>query len=303
MFALTAAVTLLAASASAHPLRSSHEVLARHHVRAGQLASRTLPDPAGWFHDYLEDYTTYHTRYQAIGCTGQQGTAFFDSCCHPMLATETLEANRAADCNPANISATSSAPAATATATADDEDCDDEDEEESAWASITPSSSEAAPAPTTSSTKKAAETTSSSEDAPAPTTTEAPKETTTSSKDEPSSTSSSEAAQPTDSGSSDSQTFTGGRLTWFTQNGVAGNCGTVHQDSDIIAAMNTAEFSMDICGKKVKITTPAGKSLTVTVADSCPGCNPNSIDLSTGAFQALASLDDGIIDNISWSYV
>lgn len=30
-----------------------------------------------------------------------------------------------------------------------------------------------------------------------------------------------------------------------------------------------------------------GKTITATVADTCPSCDPNHLDLSTGAFKAL----------------
>jgi hypothetical protein len=42
--------------------------------------------PSGYAVGYLEDYTTYHTRYLALNCQGQHGSSFFDDCCHPMLA-------------------------------------------------------------------------------------------------------------------------------------------------------------------------------------------------------------------------
>lgn len=41
--------------------------------------------------------------------------------------------------------------------------------------------------------------------------------------------------------------------TFFYQNGIAGACGTVHSDSDVIVAMDSALYSQSICGQKVTI--------------------------------------------------
>lgn len=38
------------------------------------------------------------------------------------------------------------------------------------------------------------------------------------------------------------------------------------------------------------------QSVTVTIADACPGCpNGNSMDLSEGAFEKIADLSEGIV--------
>jgi expansin (peptidoglycan-binding protein) len=111
------------------------------------------------------------------------------------------------------------------------------------------------------------------------------------------------------------------RATFYTQNGNAGACGTVHQDSDFICAIgectlerltpteltlvkDSALFSQAICGKQVHITnTGNGKSVTVTVADECPTCSgPNSVDLSTAAFDAIENPSAGVAP-ISWEFV
>ncbi|CAE6438482.1 unnamed protein product [Rhizoctonia solani] len=117
-------------------------------------------------------------------------------------------------------------------------------------------------------------------------------------------------AQPTTSAyapattpsSGSSETYSGGYATYFYQNGVAGACGTVHSDSDYIVAADYRRYGdlskqSDLCGKKVLITnTKNGKTVTCTVADACPTCaNGNSLDLSKGAFEAIAPLDDGMV--------
>jgi expansin (peptidoglycan-binding protein) len=51
------------------------------------------------------------------------------------------------------------------------------------------------------------------------------------------------------------------------------------------------------CGQTVTITnTNTGATVVATVADACPSCqgNPNSLDLSVGAFQALGDLSLGM---------
>ena len=97
--------------------------------------------------------------------------------------------------------------------------------------------------------------------------------------------------------------------TFFTQNGVAGACGTVHQDSDMIAAIDESRYGNSgqksaLCGRKVKILNPAnGKSVTVTIADDCPTCkNSNSIDLSVSAFTQIATKAQGMVGSESTSH-
>ena len=61
--------------------------------------------------------------------------------------------------------------------------------------------------------------------------------------------------------------------------------------------------SNPMCGRQMKITGPDGKTVTVTVADTCPGCAPGSVDLTPTAFQQLASLDVGRLHGISWELI
>lgn len=57
--------------------------------------------------------------------------------------------------------------------------------------------------------------------------------------------------------------------TFFSQNGVAGACGKVHSDNDVVAALQTDTFAGGShCGKTVSITnTKTGKTVDVLVAD------------------------------------
>lgn len=99
-----------------------------------------------------------------------------------------------------------------------------------------------------------------------------------------------------------------GQASWFTQNGNPGACGIYHSDSDHIVALqvdmygNTGQQSQ-YCGRSLTITnTATGATAQAVVADACPGCATyHSLDLSTGLFQALGSLDQGILP-ISWHF-
>jgi len=97
------------------------------------------------------------------------------------------------------------------------------------------------------------------------------------------------------------QVVTGGFATFFLQGGAAGACGQVNPDSALIAAMDAAIFSQSLCGRQVSVTNAATQqSVTVTIADKCPGCkNAQSIDLSQGAFDTIASEAQGVVP-ITW---
>ncbi|KAF8831243.1 hypothetical protein HHX47_DHR1000526 [Lentinula edodes] len=250
--------------------------------------------PSTYAVGYLEDYQTYHTRYLAIGCQYQHNNAtFFNACCHPMLATETLETARPSYCIP-STSASASASAAEATSTAttpadgdngndndddDSDDCDDGDDDDSTSTSVvstaTLSSTSEAFSPTSSSAFSEPTTSSESSSTPTPTSTQ----------ETPTTPSSSAEATPTgsvDSSTGSSEVFTGGH--------VAGACGTVHSDNDFIVVIlpwslraldlttyldqdrygDSGETSQ-YCGKTVTIT-GLGKTMQATVADDCPTC-------------------------------
>jgi hypothetical protein len=255
------------------------------------VVPRATP-PAGWRADILESYDAYNTRYMALGCQNKHNSPFFDLCCHPLKSDETLATARDPSCDPSKASATTAAVKPTQPPTNDDDDdddlpyCDDDDDEETTSHPVA-SPTKAPQTPTT--THKATST-------PKPTTTQA----------KPTST---PKPASNNSGSSNSGVITGGFATFFTQNGVAGACGTVHKDSDFVAAMDYRRYGnlsvkSALCGKQVKITNPAnGKSVTVTVADACPTCkNSNSIDLSVGAFKQIATEEQGMV-GINWSFV
>ncbi|KAI5117653.1 hypothetical protein M0805_008884 [Coniferiporia weirii] len=300
---------------------------------AAVATARVVPrteTPSDWWSG-LENYQTYHTRYLALGCQFQHGQTFFDECCHPLLKNQSLS-SRPSECTPsasASVSAASAEPTSTVTTpndppqssttgtvnvsggsddgddddcdsnddNDDDEDCDDDgdDDDESATPTPTPASSSSSSTHVPSSTSsKASSTTHTSTHT-----------STHSSSVQPTSSKTSRA--PSSTGSS--QVFTDGFATFFYQGGNEGACGILHSDSDLIAAIDIARYGdtsvvSPLCGKQVKITnTDNNKSVTVTIADACPGCkNSDSIDLSTGAFDKIAAESTGEVP-ISWEFI
>ncbi|BGP13268.1 hypothetical protein JCM10213_004962 [Rhodosporidiobolus nylandii] len=122
-------------------------------------------------------------------------------------------------------------------------------------------------------------------------------------------TSASAAAQTSAASSSGGSWLTGGFATFFYQYGAYGACGKIHADSDPIVALAMARYGTGSnnapdCGRKVEIKNDAtGATVVATVADACPGCaNYNSLDLSTGAFDAIADQAQGVVP-ISWKFI
>ncbi|KAJ7774548.1 barwin-like endoglucanase [Mycena maculata] len=108
------------------------------------------------------------------------------------------------------------------------------------------------------------------------------------------------ATTATTADSSSATFFTGGVGTWFTQNGVAGACGTVHPDTALIVALQTEMYANGAnCGRQIQIIdTATGTSQTATVADECPTCkNEWSVDFSEGLFQGFTALSVGEINS------
>ncbi|MFB8032706.1 RlpA-like double-psi beta-barrel domain-containing protein [Streptomyces sp. NPDC056004] len=94
-----------------------------------------------------------------------------------------------------------------------------------------------------------------------------------------------------------------GRATFY-QPGLTA-CGIIVTDSDFAVALDASTFESGYpspsCGKKIEIT-HGGKSITVTVVDESPGAGRHDLDLTPGAFEALASPDQGSID-VTWRFV
>jgi len=245
---------------------------------AGLAIPRGAAAPSTWSTS-LEDYTTYHNRYLAIGCYTKHDTSFFDRCCRPLQygtkpnPTCTSSSSSAALPKPTSVNAEE-----------DDGDCEEfdgtEDDETTTVAAV--------PTPAPTSTPVSAPSKAPSAEAKA--------------------TTSNNVVNAKLSAASNGDVQTGGFATFFYQNGNAGACGTVHKDGDLVAAIDADRYGntgvrSSLCGKRVEITnTKNHKSVTVTIADACPTCkNRNSIDLSTGAFLRIATEEEGMVP-ITWKF-
>lgn len=89
-----------------------------------------------------------------------------------------------------------------------------------------------------------------------------------------------------------------------------GACGKVNKDTDHIVAVSQELYDKytpngnsnnnSLCGKKITAHYE-GKSVDVTVVDSCVGCLYYDLDFSPSAFSELADQDLGRID-ITWNW-
>ncbi|VDC05955.1 unnamed protein product [Peniophora sp. CBMAI 1063] len=101
------------------------------------------------------------------------------------------------------------------------------------------------------------------------------------------------------------QPITGGFATYYFPSGVAGPCGQGFPDSAFIVAEQAQRWKVSDCARQVRVTNNNnGKSVVAIVEDRCPGCqgNANSLDLSVGAFTAIADESEGIVP-ITWEYI
>ncbi|TDL14868.1 barwin-like endoglucanase [Rickenella mellea] len=99
-------------------------------------------------------------------------------------------------------------------------------------------------------------------------------------------------------GGGDGTTVTGGKATFYNQEGGTGACGNKFTDEDFICAVDAARYSASLCGKQIIVTnTDNEKQVTVTVQDMCPGCpNAASLDLSVAAFNQIGDPDTGVLN-------
>ena len=215
-----------------------------------------------------------------------------------------------------------SAPAASSSSVDDDddwewceEDDDSEDDNEETTTSAVPTSSLVASATAIAEAYHAEYQATSSAIISSTSETPAPSTASTTPSASPASTTSSAAAASSSSSSGDSTSLsgtieTGGYATYFYQGGNAGACGTVHSDTDKVIAIDSNGWwpgsfgtPSPYCGKYINIKNlNNGNTVQAMVADVCPTCTTdNSLDLSLGAFEALADLSDGMVP-IEWSF-
>ncbi|KAH9975900.1 RlpA-like double-psi beta-barrel-protein domain-containing protein-containing protein [Lactifluus volemus] len=234
--------------------------------------------------DILEDYNVYHWRYLHLDCESQHGTPFFQQCCHPRLKSQEKEPLPQSCIPPTSL----------------DEDCDDDGNPH--VPATLPSSSEI-PSSSSTPTHTTPFPDNHADTSPAVVTTPTPSHTNPPSNvhkqievnPAPTTTTQSPSPSPSPASAAKSQVFTG-VATYYYQKGVAGACGTVHSDNDLICALVH-------CGQQLRITAIDGKSVVVTVADECPTCgSPTDIDLSEAAFKMLAPLPQGVV-NMHWEFL
>jgi len=239
-----------------------------------QVERGTKATPNHYAEGYLESYDQYHTRYLSIGCSGKQGTTFFNDCCRPLLSSQTT-ADQPSYC-PAGYDASASGSSASSQASSAAAPAYSAPVSAAAAVAVAPASSSAAAAPSSAAAP------ASSAAAPA-----------------------ASSAAPSTGGS----THTGGFATYFYQNGNPGACGNWNSDSGLGVAIDGNGFwqnygvQSDHCGKWVNIkNTKNGKTVKAQIWDVCPTCvNDNSLDLSVGAFNAIATPDEGMVP-IEWSW-
>ncbi|BGP53987.1 hypothetical protein JCM8202_002985 [Rhodotorula sphaerocarpa] len=174
----------------------------------------------------------------------------------------------------------------------------------SEWVAPSSSSTSEWVAPTTTTTSEwVAPTTTSQWVAPTTTTTTWVAPTTTTTTSQWVAPTTTQAPAPTQQASNANSGGYSGRATFYSQNGNAGSCGQYHSDSDYIIALPYGLVDGGAhCGQSVWIrNTQNGKSINAVVADTCPGCGGQNIDLSKGAFGALGAYSQGVLP-INWGF-
>lgn len=103
-----------------------------------------------------------------------------------------------------------------------------------------------------------------------------------------------------------------GAGTVYQQDGLAGSCGEVYDDDAFICALGNAwmnyEYMGDECGRRIRVTNLGshypvggeGRSIIVTVKDTCASCDEDHIDLSIGAWNALTDHTAPGLLNVEW---
>ncbi|KAJ6569728.1 RlpA-like double-psi beta-barrel-protein domain-containing protein-containing protein [Mycena vulgaris] len=94
---------------------------------------------------------------------------------------------------------------------------------------------------------------------------------------------------------------TTGRTTFYDPGGNFGACGRPIQDSEFAVALNPTDYANGAhCGQNINVQFN-GLSITVNVADLCPGCPAGGLDLTRTAFAVLANPDVGVIQ-ATWNF-
>ncbi|RPD63955.1 barwin-like endoglucanase [Lentinus tigrinus ALCF2SS1-7] len=90
--------------------------------------------------------------------------------------------------------------------------------------------------------------------------------------------------------------------TWYQPGGAYGACGSINQNSDLVAALSPSEYASGAnCYRRMRVGYQ-NKFVDVTIVDLCPSCAVGHIDLSEGAFEQLANLGVGVIQGVTYQY-
>ena len=111
--------------------------------------------------------------------------------------------------------------------------------------------------------------------------------------------SSTKSSTSTSSSGSSSGAIQGTATYYTTWSSSPGSCGQIPQNGSIVAI--NSSYMNGKCGSCIQVNYQ-GKTIKVTVTDTCAGCDSTHIDLSNLAFQQLAPLSDGNIP-VTWSFV
>ena len=101
---------------------------------------------------------------------------------------------------------------------------------------------------------------------------------------------------------------TNGKATYYYQMGAFGSCGAINGDNANIVALSYLQYQgANPCGRKVKVYARsgpgAGRSVILTVADKCMGCDYNHLDLAYGPFGYLSNGNYGLgVLDIAWAW-
>ncbi|KAI7863045.1 RlpA-like double-psi beta-barrel-protein domain-containing protein-containing protein [Spinellus fusiger] len=98
-----------------------------------------------------------------------------------------------------------------------------------------------------------------------------------------------------------------GDATYYNPGVGLGSCGQLHQDSELIVAVNWQQMANGAnpnknpkCGKYVNVWGPKG-FVQVKITDTCPGCAYGALDLSPAAFSHIADQAQGRV-KVWWNW-
>jgi expansin (peptidoglycan-binding protein) len=94
-----------------------------------------------------------------------------------------------------------------------------------------------------------------------------------------------------------------GQATYYDFADGSGACSFDPSPNDpMVAAMNAPDYAGSAaCGSCARVSGPGGE-ITVRIVDLCPECPEGNLDLSPGAFELIAPLEQGRVP-ITWRYV